>query len=195
MSDLCGFRNIRQEARSLGSLQSDLPALCYATETWPDKETASSSMRSISSRIGKMFSEDEPAATMAMPVTKFRPNHKRYVAFDCLFCLTWAVLDCRRRRNIAGLVTYNDKKTKTTNVRVSNGFQETGKKPLGKPPTRWANSFSRSFTGHGPHHWMHGRNGGPASTTPADGPPKYLSRLQTSSEFKKSLLSIIISVI
>lgn len=91
MSDLCSFRNSPQEARSVCSLQSDLPALCYATGTWPDKETASSSMRSISSRIGKMFSEDEPAATMAMPVMKFRPNHKRYVAFDCLFCLTAAV--------------------------------------------------------------------------------------------------------
>ncbi|WKX88927.1 hypothetical protein Q1695_008512 [Nippostrongylus brasiliensis] len=106
---------------------SILPAMCYATETWPDNKAVAKAMQTTHRALERCFMK-----------TSLRQQ--------------WQQVQEEVKISLAGhLLRQKDDRWR---LRVTEWLPRDHKRPLGRPPTRWADSFAKPFRKRSLPHWM-----------------------------------------
>ncbi|WKX91158.1 hypothetical protein Q1695_009751 [Nippostrongylus brasiliensis] len=124
---------------------SVLPAMCYATETWPDNKAVAKAMQTTHRALERCFLKTSLRQQRQQGIRSSELREKSQLADPLQYMkkskYRWAGHLLRRKDD-------------RWSLRVTEWLPRDHKRPLGRPPTRWADSFSKSFRERSLPHWM-----------------------------------------
>ncbi|XGW22067.1 hypothetical protein V3C99_004770 [Haemonchus contortus] len=123
---------------------SVLPAMCYATETWPNSKTIAKAIRTSHHALERSFLKisrrQQWQQGLRSSDLKERSRLKDPLQYMAHSKHRWAGHLLRRTDD-------------RWSLRVTEWLPRNKTRPSGRPPTRWADSFSKNFRDNGLH-WM-----------------------------------------
>ncbi|EYB81048.1 hypothetical protein Y032_0394g639 [Ancylostoma ceylanicum] len=124
---------------------SVLPAMCYATETWPDNETIAKAMRTTHRALERCLLKTSRYQQWHQGLRSTELREKSQLKDPLQY------MQRMKHRWAGHLLRRNDDRW---SLRVTEWLPRNKTRPLGRPPTRWADSFTKYFRQRGLPHWM-----------------------------------------
>ncbi|WKY03659.1 hypothetical protein Q1695_004984 [Nippostrongylus brasiliensis] len=124
---------------------SVLPAMCYATETWPDNKAVAKDMQTTHRALERCFLKTSLRQQRQQGIRSSELREKSQLADPLQY------MKKSKHRWAGHLLRRKDDRW---SLRVTEWLPRDHKRPLGRPPTRWADSFAKSFRERSLPHWM-----------------------------------------